>query len=637
MATTPVTTVLLHFAEEADHFRPADAQGNLDTLGVETGLTMPAIASAYTGPGRNFVAASSRGLVAADISGRDTLETRDVTVEVITSIRASSVATWPRAVYVRGLGDGTAAERYSLGLELNKLTAPASPTHLEMRLFWMDSTGTIQTQPSGTFIAVGDDDFVYLAATRRWVSTTEVVCRYYVNGELLAEVTSANGDIAGATTGHTTIGCRKNGGTYGRFWDGIVDELAVRNYEMCQEEIQATWQRITVDQPAGVDLVTAMAPPGSGWGRDRSTRMGKLVRVAGTLFGYALARARELRANWLPDRTYLADLPRWERLYGIAPKALDSLDTRRARVVAFASRDNGYSPEQLQEVLLDPFDVVTTDDVDILEFTNRVDDDFATLELERWHTEPAANWTIVSGALRGERASGVDARFDAANRNPYRCIMPLSSGEGRVVFLAKITALNVSADTLIGLHLFNWRSNNGLWVGLTPNAGVDYKLAYVSFKDGVQSALTTLVDPVTSASLPNWIRIIKDPDVAGRYVIGRSTIDALTGYTEVAVTGLMEDPEWAGFAVLGLDASGAGNNSMDFDEATIITPQGTRPFEWYAYRDPGIAGDPDILGANLLLRRLRPAHTHTAAITSHSVLCDDLDDGGCDRGPMGAL
>lgn len=632
---TPATIVLLPFEDPAgaDHLLPKDSAGNLDDLNVEAGISMPVVADGLTGRARDFVAASSRALLASDKAGRDTLETRDATVRVLTSIRYLSAAAWPRALYVRGLGDGTAAQRYALGLELNKLALPVSPVHLEMRLFWHDSAGALKTQPGGTFIPTTETGLVLLTATRRWVSTTSVVCRYYVNDQLLAEIATVDGDVAGATTGTTSIGARKNAGVWGRFWDGVVDQAQVLNYEMSHEEVRATWERLTVHQPAGVDLLAAMAPPGSNWGKDASSRVGKLVKIAGGLFGYALARARELRDNWLPDRTYVDEIGRWEALYGTAPKPLDSLDTRRTRVVAFSSRDNGYAPPQIQAALAEPLALAAAD-VQILEFTNRIDDAFASLATERWHAEPAGVWAVAAGVLTGTSSLGADMRWDGQVKNAYRCMTPMSSGVGRVAVVSKFTAYTAFADTLAGLYLYNGRTHNALWFGFQNNAG--NKLGYISFKDGVQGAFTATADPAP-APMPVWLRIIKDPDVAGRYVLGYSLIGATGPFTETTVNGLLDDAEWAGYAFLGTDSSAAGAATITADDFTLITPNGTRPCTWYVYRDPLLAGVGDMVGANAALKKLKPAHTHAAAITSKSLKCDSIADGGCDRGPMGAL
>lgn len=631
---TPATTLLLHLDDPAgaDHLLPKDAAGNLDDLNVEAGITMPVVADGFSGRARNFVAASTRALLASDKAGKDTLETRDCTVRVLTSLRYLSAASWPRALYVRGLGDGTAAQRYALGLEMEKLALPVSPVALEMRLFWHDSAGALKTQPGGTFHPQSESDFLLLTATRRWVSSTSVVCRYYVNEHLIGEVTTADGDIAGATTGTTSVGARKNAGAWGRFWDGIVDQVQVLNYEMSHEEVKATWERLTVHQPAGVELLAAMAPPGSGWLRDASGRLGKLLRLPGILFGYALARARELGDNWLPDRTYVDELPRWETLHGLSARPLESLDTRRSRVVAFASRDNGYAPPQIQSALAELLALASTD-VQILEFKNRIDEDFATLSAERWHTWPAGVWASSGGQLVGTSTLGADMRWDGSVYSAYRCMMPMSKGTGRVVVLSKFTAYTAFTDTLAGLFLYNWRTNNALWFGIRNNGS--NKLGYVSYKDGVQGAFTAVLDPAPAT--PFWLKIVKDPDVAGRYVLSYSTAGPETGFTDLTVNDLLADAEWAGYAFLGFDSAAAGAATITADDFVLITPNGTRPCTWYAYRDPLLAGSPDMVGANALLKKLKPAHTHAAAVTSKSLKCDSLTDGGCDRGPMGGL
>lgn len=634
---TPATTILLNFDDPAgaDHLLPKDAAGNLDDLNVEAGISMPVIADAFTGRGRNFVAASTRALLASDKAGRDTLETRDCTVRALTSIRYLSAAAWPRALYVRGLGDGTAAQRYALGLELEKLALPVSPVALEMRLFWHDSAGALKTQPGGTFHPQSESDFLLLTATRRWASSTSVVCRYYVNEHLIGEVATVDGDIAGATTGTTSIGARKNAGAWGRFWDGVVDQVQVLNYEMSHEEVKATWERLTVHQPAGVDLLAAMAPPGSGWLRDTSARLGKLLRLPGVLFGHALAKARELGDNWLPDRTYVDEIGRWEKLFGLAPKPLESLDTRRARVVAFAARDNGYAPPQIQEALAESLALAAAN-VQILEFKNRIDEPFDTLSAERWHIETGANATI--GATAGELDFNINAgesyQYDWQTQNPRRVIMPMSSPDGRVIALVEldnITTLGLTA--LAGLHLWNARTKNSLWFGVKNDGGTQ-KVGYTKLQDGVLSAFTVLLDPAPAA--PIWLRAIKDPDVAGRYVLSYSTTGPETGFTDTTVNGLPSDFEWAGCA-LHSTAVVAAAGRVFFDDFVLITPNGTRPCVWYVYRDPLLAGSPDMVGANAFLRKLKPAHTHAAAITSKSLKYDSVEDGGFDRGPAGAL
>lgn len=629
------TLILIPFDEQYDHLGARDAAGNLEPLEVVTTLTTPAVVDAYTGRGRDFDGGA--GLAASDVAGRDTLTTRDATVQALVSIRADSIVGWPRVIYMRGLEHSSSP--CSLGLRVGYLLTPGPPTHLQAQLFWCAADGTLKVQPGATFMAPGDDRYLLLTATRRWVSATEVVVRYYLGDELLAEHTTADGDIGGETTATTFVGCSADNAFMFRNWDGTIDQLKVTDHEMSHEEVRAVWERLTVHQPAGVELVTGLAPPGSGWGRDRTTRISKLARVVGTGLGYALAKAEELRANWLPDRAYAAWLPRWERLFGLAARPLESLDTRRARVVAFASRDNGYAVPQLQEALAERLDQVVGD-VDIRTFSNRIRDDFATLEDERWHHEPAGVWTIASGELDGNEPSGSDMRWDASNRNPFRCITPLSTRDAqRFVVVSKFTVLSPSSDGMVGLHVFNWANGDGIWFGVRDIAGTDH-LGVVTVIGGVQT-WTSLVTAPTFPGATCWLRIRRDVEDDGghpdRYVFGWSVTSEEAGWTEYTLSSCPTDPEWVGYALLGFDASTAASNQLVADDFFLYEPKGIRPFAWYAYRDPGAGGAPDLIGANLLLRKLKPAHTHAAAVTSMSLLCDDLADGGCDRGPMGGI
>jgi hypothetical protein len=60
-----------------------------------------------------------------------------------------------------------------------------------------------------------------------------------------------------------------------------------------------------------------------------------------------------------------------------------------------------------------------------------------------------------------------------------------------------------------------------------------------------------------------------------------------------------------------------------------------RPYIWYAFRDPALNGRPDMIGADRLVKKIKPAYTYAAAISSKRVICDDPRDGICDLGPVG--
>lgn len=623
----PRTLALWHFSETEDHFGPRDATENVGELTAQGASfsieTCPVELEAYCGSGRRFNITDAMCLEGTDLADGDSFSTRDITVQAVCSVEDQ--ASQKRYLYQRGKSTSS-SEYISAAVWIRKLSTITGAYEIGME--WQDSASSVRIAPTATFKP--PTGFFLLTVTRRWETSTRVVVRYYVNETLAGEVVSSYGDIAGSTTGTTYVG-----GGYDTFggrqhvWPGVLDELLITNYEMSGEEIAATWSRLTRHQPAGEKLVLSLVPPGSVWG-DRATRWGKLFRIAGQAVGFAMSTIEELRENFLPHRTDQVGLERWEDLHGIAPGALDSLDRRRERVTSFMGAELGQSKEVMQAHLEEPLDLAASL-IEILEFQNRVLDDFATLETERWHVEPAAQWSVGAGVLSGILPIATDGRVDAENANYYRALQPMSRNTGRVVVWAKFTSVSSLSDCVAGLHLWNWRTRNGLWLGGNFTGGSSRIVATVLNAGAVS---TTNLFAYGGGTV--WLRLIQDPDDTTRWTAGVSTTGPETGYTESVLTGLPTDFEWAGLGVLGLDSSSSAQASVAADDFYLDTPNGTRPFCWYAYCDPLLAGDEDMLLANALVQRIKPAHTHAAAITETSVLCD-TSGAGCDLGPMGGL
>lgn len=641
----PRTVLMLPLDEVASTAPPTDAAGQLDPLTPPTGLEMPDVVDGWTGPtARDFVAADATGLEAVDATDGLTLAPRDCSIECLVSIRAESVASWPRTIVQRGRG-GSAAERINYRLTVQELGSPASPQHLEVTLDWEDAAGNLVSPSSGaTFLAPAESAFLHLVATRR-VERDLFVTRYYVDGELIGEADAPVAGVGGATTGHTLVGVGYDPGApgYDYHWDGIVDELRVVDYEMSPEEVRATWDRLTRHQPDAVAATAASMPPGSGWGADPETRWGRLVRIAGEALGQGLASIEALRANWLPDRAYQGWLDRWERLVAASPKRRESLDVRRARVVDLLGRDNGFAVPQLETAFSDSMDLAAAD-VEILEYSNLIAETWDTLEECRWEAGADGSWAVAAGEVRVDLSAGGDARYEDGYRNQNRLLTPLSSGRGRLVLQTQITDYvgDLPADVLIGLQLLNKRTTNALWVGVKNLAGT-LRFGYVSRVDNA----TGLFSPSgpTMSTEPLWIRIIRDPTGLARedsasttYRLSYSTTGPDSGYTDLDVADLLPDPEWGGLGVVSSATWGAaGGLGATFDDTIVFTPRGTRPFHWYAYRDPGLPGAPHMPRSHALALRMRPAHTEAGAIQSLEVLCDDAELGLCDHGPCGGL
>jgi hypothetical protein len=581
---------------EPDGVRPSDSAGNLDDL---AGDDPPTSADAWTGRGRSFDGGQS--ISAADLAERDTLSTRDVSLQSIVSVRDSGGD--PGVIYQRGfpLDPGI-----SFGVRLSSVAGIVT-----VDAYWDD--GGLQ---SATFPHRGDDEFILLTVTRRWESTSRVVVRFFVGEELIAEGVDTHGDIRGTTVSETYVG---SGGNEDQYLDGVLDELRVTDYEITPEEVRATWRRLSRYQPQGLAMLAGLLPPGLEWLMSPGTRIGRVMRVVGQALGYAVAKVEELRDTWLPDSAYREHVERWERIRGIAPRARDSLDVRRARLAALFRREHGYSRPAIREALAELFDQ-DADDIAILEFSNETVDGFDTaLDPLRWHVVPDEDlWGVASGQLR------IFEGLDEATR----ATVALSSGEGEIVVLVKLASVPAFPTTmLVGLVLV--RSPSMLYVGVRNDGGGVHRL--VARVAGVDTVLATLPGAWTPAA-PVWLRVIAD--APGLYRPGYSLTGPEEGYVDASYAWDVV-PYEAGVAVDPGAAIGGTIHAL-FDDFLTRTPRGTRPFRWYAYRDPLLPGSPDMQGARAVVTKLKPAHTHGAAISTRILLCDNRET-VCDREPLGGI
>jgi hypothetical protein len=623
------TTSLLFHMTEPDGVWPSDAAGNLDDLHTEPGINAPTAVAAWTGQGRRFLRASSQALLGADLADRDTLLQRDVTIQALLSLTLAGAA-GPHTLIARGLNDGSISERYCYGLELEEQAGFAG--YVEARFFWQDSAGAIKTQPAGVFKHPGDGVEFMLTATRRWEATGKVVCRYYVDHQLIAELVTADGDISGGTTGHVAVGARKAAGAWGRFLNGTIDKLYVDEREMSGEEVRQIWLRLTEHQPAGVQHFSGLVPEGLSWAKNLGNSIGRRVKVAGQALGLVRAAAEEMRALWLPNKAPDPELAEWEGLCGLSIKPGDSLDVRHARMEAYLSRDEGFALPAVRATLQSVLDVNDPDDILIIEYDNITTDNFVVFDTdEKWMLAPSGVWSLGANSIHLAVAGGTDLTWTTV-REACHARIPLDTGGGRVYVSAKLSGFNANAaDAGVGMFLHNRATNHTLWFGVLNVAGV-LKLGW-TMRDGfTEGAFHVLATPVVS---PLWLRVETVDGAPGSFKFSWSTIGAGAGFTTAtAATGAL-DLQWAGFGAWTAIA-GAGASAADFAEFLAYTPDSDRSFAWYAYRDPALAGAPDIDGAHLTVQKLKPAHTYAAAIQRTSVIYDDERDGLYDRGPMGS-
>jgi hypothetical protein len=626
----PRNVLLLHL-DEPDGVLLSDAAGNLADLQPSLGSASPASVDAWTGRGREFTTAGTTALVAADKAGRDTLLLRDMTIQAILAI---NLVAGKQVLLSRGLNSGTAAERHSFGVELEQ----GAPGTVQARWFWQDGAGTLKVQTGATWKHLGDGRFFLLTMTRRWESSSSVVLRYYVGDILLAEVTSVDGDIAGGTTGSFTLGARQDTGAWEHHFNGVLDELLITDYEMSPEEVRHTWRRLSEFQPGGVDAFAGLVPPGLPWARDLSNIVGRHVKHAGQAFGFVAAGAEELRAMFLADAAPLGVIERWEKLCKLTPRAIDSLDARRARVVGYLSREEGFHHAAVKVALAELAGVADPDDLEILEFSNKVTEDFdedeSPLDNTKWSSfGTGGDSTIVAsaGQLQMTLEAGTDVRWSDA-RLGVHTRMPIDRGDSIAVHArAKLAGWVIDVDVGAGMFLYNSVTGDAVHFGVFSDAG-DEELGYRLVRDGVAEAWVTILDPAPASC---WLRITPPSSVAGQWTLSYSTVGPDTGFVHTNVAIGERAFDWVGFGFFGTDTGTFGSiPEAQFDDVEVFCPQGLRPFYWYMFLDP-LLGAPDFDGSHLLVRRIKPAHTYASFCQSLDVMPDDPLLGLPDHGPCG--
>lgn len=629
----PSTIVLLHFDEHEDVL-PADALGNLNDLGIEPGIVVPSVEQTWCGVGRKFAQATTNALIAGDKSANGTMLPRNASIQALISLTLTGSA-GPQTIISRGVNDGSIPERYAYGLEVGEQAG--NPGYLEVRWFWSDASGVIVTAPPGVFQHAGDGKEIMLTATRRWEASGRIVVRYYVDSRMIAEL-DITSTISGGYTGTTTIGGRKSAGAWSRFLNGTIDELAVCDYELSADEIRATWDRLTVHQPSGYETFRGLAPPGVGWFNNPSSDIARRAKVVGQAIGLFVAAVEEFRATFLPGTCPAWLLPRWEALYAMSAKPLDSLDILRARVLARMAAEDSYSLPSLRAAFSVVFGM-DADDVEILEPTNEWRDSFdASITAERWTSGAVGAWSVAGGELVLSVPSGTNVN-QSPTLGDCRLWTPIDRTDvGPVWFSAKAASfVALPSGAFVGLCLHRRVGNKTLWFGLHSN-GVSIRL--VTCEGSITGGFSALTVLATIAAGPVWLRMSLDPgaqlatiDTAVPITMSWSTIGPSSGFAD-HVTTAYPWYDLAGFGAF-TTATPAANVGARFDDVHVLVRNGLAPFVWFAYRNPALPGSYDLIGANALARNVSPAHELGAACASKSLIMGDPVFGLVGWTPMG--
>ena len=198
--------------------------------------------------------------------------------------------------------------------------------------------------------------------------------------------------------------------------------------------------------------------------------------------------------------------------------------------------------------------------------------------------------------------------------------------------LAKLVFTTPQNNTEVGVWVGDKSLGNYLLLGLKQD-GV-FKVVTESFIAGVSQGLVAQV-ALGANPAAIWLHLSQATEgfSAGQWVPKWSTVGPFTTVSTGAAITFTNQIHWSGLYLRGQPVAGT---VADFDDFILWTPNGTRPFNAYVFRDPGLGGQPDLEAAHSVIHEIKHAFTHATIITSRAVLCDDPGS-GCDRGPMGAL
>ena len=666
----PARNTILHLRldDQDSTIRPSDAKGNLADMVPISGGAMPVVVDGFSGYARSFLGDNS--LTASDVVAGSTLATRDVTVQALVRWdfdEANDIGFPVGTIYQRGTG-GSTVQAISVSAQLRIVNF--TQRIAEIRFVWQSIDGlTDYIQPGGHFVvpAVGSTSWLMITATRHWISANEVEIQYYVGSQLVGEHFSTDGSIGGGTTGVTYVGGTETGEEAP--FIGEIDELRVLDYHVTQEEVEATWLRLSKWQPSGYTTVKQLMPPGAPISSSPTSRIQRLLKGIGHALGYSNAQADNARRNMMPDRAYGDVLERWEKITGEAPRALDTTKQRRTRVVSHFQQRQGVSPPGVRAAIKDQVQLLP-EQIPLYAFQNDVLEDFASgLSDQRkwWFGVNSGGWSVTGGQLRYNQGAGIDHRFlDPIPGFPWKCnLLPVGGNARDAHMLLKLIPTTLPSGMEAGICFFNWIRGEALFFGLRNDAadGVikfvrqEYKLTETEFM-----AAVTLAAPVVQQDyyLHLFQQHSDDPLGLGtdprihlnewtHPTIGAGSNDicdakwtfqwatTLAGLAGSQVTDVFARAryQWAGPYVRSTNAA-PGAVDIKFDEITLRSRYGDRPFRWYAYRDPTLPGTPDIVAANGTAGRLAHAHTFGRVVNNLSAKCDDASS-ICDQTPIGGF
>lgn len=633
------TLVLLRLDETPTAVAPSDSMGSLGDFAVSPGDVMPEVVDAFTGRGRQFV--NTGGMRAYDVVPGSSLATRDASVQAIISwdFDTQSSLGLIGSIVVRGVG-APAAEYVSYGIELRVIDAALRIG--EVRWWWQTTAGVVKSQIGAHFVAPAFGSYMMITATRHWVSSSRVELAYFIGGEVIGEVISSDGDIGGGTTGAFQVGYRHNLGVPVTVdpMMGIIDELRVLNYPITVEEAAATWDRMSKFQPRGYTAIKQLFQTRAPISDDPGSSVQKLFRVVGHAIGYAQAQIENMRQNVMPDRAYGSVLQRWERITGEPPKPVDTVDARRRRVVSHLRQRAGVSIPGVRAALGELLQIAQSQ-IEVYGYDATILDDMLTARPSRWWFRNVSGlngiWLQQAYGKQASMAIGIDIS-DTNSEGPRCCVMSIDALTG-VVFQGKRTNIgNLPDGGETGVIGWDFENGHRINFGIRNTAG-SYQIVYQKHEYGVPTAA---VLGAVVGNVPIWFRMtfrglgdtiipVHSTSVTLEYSVTGPTSGFVVAVADYQVR---KGLAWMGFYARSTTTALTGVIADYFDDARVRIPYGSRALQGYVYRDPALAGSPDLIAGNRVIRTLKQAHTAMTVISDLELKCDDAST-VCDEAPMG--
>lgn len=610
--------VMLKLHDADPLVRPKDEAGALQDLDVAPGGGLPNVVRAAMGNGKQFVPTFSTALAAKDLSGGSSLVTRDCTIMAIVSwdIAAQSTAGSSGTLVCRGGASASSSEYIAYQISLSVVDAPSRTGSISWS--WQDVAGATHAQSGAQFIA--PTGFTLLTATRRWVSPTEVHLRHYIGDVPLGEVVSTDGSIGGAVTGTFFLGAKGAGaGAVSNVFAGIIDEIAVFDREMCREEIEDTWLRITKYQPLGVQLFKGMHDRGFPMSNEPSSDVQLENRWVGMALGFAASRIENIRRNLVPQHAYGQTLADWETVLKPTVQPGQGFDARRERVLARLRQRLGSSPPGLQSMLSGLLGGASVSQLTFLAFSNTWIDGFAGIDSVRWalDTASAAAISSVAGAASFQPGAGT---FTAPTS--WISMRRSLSDSRQAQQIVKLVLTTPQSGVEAGIFFSDAASGNYLLFGLRDNAG-SFQVWTETFVSGVSvSAVNRGIFGGNPAAIWLWLG---QTTTDGTWSVAWSTTSATDGFTAPITLTHPSTAYWAGCYLRSTGAIAAPR--ADFDDHLLRLPLETSPMNAWVILDQALGFKPDVAGARQVADTVRHAYVTGGFATTPAVTYGDPDNG----------